>query len=58
VLTWVIPVGLMTTIPAQALVGTLSPLMLLLTLAFTLVAFMSATWLFRQGLKRYTSASS
>ena len=25
VLTWIIPVGLMTTIPAQALVGTLSP---------------------------------
>jgi ABC-2 type transport system permease protein len=58
VLTWVIPVGLMTTIPAQALVGTLSPWMLLLTLAFTLAAFLVATWLFRQGLKKYTSASS
>jgi ABC-2 type transport system permease protein len=58
VLTWVIPVGLMTTIPAQALVGTLSPWMLVLTLAFTLVAFLVATWLFRQGLKKYTSASS
>jgi ABC-2 type transport system permease protein len=58
VLTWIIPVGLMTTIPAQALVGTLSPWMLLLTLAFTLAAFLGATWLFRQGLKKYTSASS
>jgi ABC-2 type transport system permease protein len=58
VLTWVIPVGLMTTIPAQALVGTLSPSMLILTLAFTLAAFLGATWLFRQGLKKYTSASS
>jgi ABC-2 type transport system permease protein len=58
VLTWVIPVGLMTTIPAQALVGTLSPWMLVLTLTFTLGAFLIATWLFRQGLKKYTSASS
>jgi len=58
VLTWIIPVGLMTTIPAQALVGTLSPWMMLLTLAFTLAAFLGATWLFRHGLKKYTSASS
>jgi ABC-2 type transport system permease protein len=58
VLTWIIPVGLMTTIPAQALVGTLSLWMLILTLIFTLAAFLGATWLFRQGLKKYTSASS
>ena len=58
VLTWVIPVGLMTTIPAQALVGILSPWMLALTLVFTAFAFMVATWLFRRGLEKYTSASS
>lgn len=58
VLTWIIPVGLMTTIPAQALVGTLSPWMLILTLAFTIGAFLLATWLFRQGLQKYASASS
>jgi ABC-2 type transport system permease protein len=58
VLTWIIPVGLMTTIPAQALVGTLSPGMLLVTLAFTLGAFLLATWLFRKGLEKYASASS
>jgi ABC-2 type transport system permease protein len=58
VLTWIIPVGLMTTIPAQALVGTLSPWMLVLTLGFTAAAFLLATWLFRRGLEKYTSASS
>lgn len=58
VLTWIIPVGLMTTIPAQALVGTLSAWMLILTLAFTAGAFLLATWLFRRGLEKYTSASS
>jgi len=58
VLTWIIPVGLMTTIPAQALSGQLSPLMLVLTLAFSLVAFFGASWLFRKGLEKYASASS
>lgn len=58
VLTWVIPVGLMTTIPAQALAGTLTPGMLLLTLTFALSALVGASWLFRRGLRKYASASS
>lgn len=58
VLTWVIPVGLMTTMPAQALAGTLTPGMLLLTLAFALSALFGASWLFRRGLRKYASASS
>ena len=58
VLTWVIPVGLMTTIPAQALSGSLSPGILALTLVFSLAALVGSSWLFRQGLKRYASASS
>lgn len=58
ILTWIIPVGLMTTIPAQALSGQLSPLMLILTLAFSLVALLCASWLFRKGLEKYASASS
>lgn len=58
VLTWVLPVGLMTTIPAQALAGTLTPGMLLLTLAFALTALFGASWLFRRGLRKYASASS
>jgi len=58
ILTWIIPVGLMTTIPAQAISGNLSWQWMILTLIFTLGALMGASWLFRQGLKRYTSASS
>jgi ABC-2 type transport system permease protein len=58
ILTWVIPVGLMTTIPAQALSGNLSWQSMSLTLIFTLGVFLGASWLFRQGLKRYASASS
>lgn len=58
ILTWIIPVGLMTTIPAQALSGTLSWRWLLISLGFTLVVLIGASWLFHQGLKKYTSASS
>ncbi|MCB2213891.1 ABC-2 family transporter protein [bacterium] len=58
ILTWVIPVGLMTTIPAQALSGTLQPGMLALTVVFTIAAVAGASWLFRRGLRRYSSASS
>ncbi len=58
VLTWVIPVGLMTTIPAQALVGNLSALWLLGSLLVALIFFTGATVIFRTGLRRYASASS
>jgi len=58
ILTWIIPVGLMTTIPAQAIKGTLSPTMLILTTIFSIMAFFGASLLFRRGLQKYTSASS
>lgn len=58
ILTWIIPVGLMTTIPAQALSGTLSPTMFILTIFFSVGAFIGASILFRRGLQKYTSASS
>ena len=58
VLTWVVPVGVMTTVPAQALSGTLSTAMLLGSVGLALVLFAGASVLFRTGLRRYASASS
>lgn len=58
VLTWVVPVGLMTTVPAQALSGELSPGMLAGSLLLALVLLAGASVLFRLGLRRYASASS
>ncbi len=58
VLTWIVPVGVMTTIPAQALTGTLSPGVLLGAVGLALVFLAGATALFRTGLRRYASASS
>jgi ABC-2 type transport system permease protein len=58
ILTWVIPVGLITTVPAQALVGSLPAGALGLAALFALVLLIGATLVFRAGLRRYASASS
>ena len=58
VMTWVVPVGVMTTVPAQALTGELPPGALGGGAAVTLLFLVGATALFRTGLRRYASASS
>ncbi|WP_119069138.1 ABC transporter permease [Aggregatilinea lenta] len=58
VLTWIVPVGVMTTIPAQALTGDLAPEMAFGSLALAVALFVGATVLFRTGVRRYASASS
>ncbi|MCL7454045.1 MAG: ABC-2 family transporter protein [Anaerolineae bacterium] len=58
VLTWLVPVGIMTTVPAQALTGTLPPGTLAGSLGAALVLLLAASALFRFGLRRYASASS
>lgn len=57
-LTWMIPVGVMTTIPAQALAGDLPPWLLAASVLFALAAFALASLSFRRGLAQYASASS
>ena len=58
VLTWVIPVGIITTVPAAALSGELLPGLLAASLLFALLLVSGASLLFRTGLRRYASASS
>ncbi len=58
VLTWVVPVGVMTTVPAQALIGSLSAGALGGAVALAVALFGLASTLFRIGLRRYASASS
>jgi ABC-2 type transport system permease protein len=57
-LTWVIPVGVMTTIPAQALSGHLPAVTLIGATILALALLIAASALFRAGLRRYASASS
>jgi ABC-2 type transport system permease protein len=57
-LTWVVPVGVMTTVPAQALAGELSARMLIGSVALATALLVGSSALFRFGLRRYASASS
>jgi ABC-2 type transport system permease protein len=57
-MTWIVPVGVMTTVPARALTGDLPAGVLLGSAALALGFLAGATALFRTGLRRYASASS
>ena len=58
VLTWIIPVGLITTVPAQALTGAVAIPTLAGMVALAVALLAAASLLFRWGLVRYHSASS
>lgn len=58
ILTWIIPIGVMTTVPAQAITGQLSLFALIGSITVAIVLFIGATVLFQLGLRRYGSASS
>jgi ABC-2 type transport system permease protein len=58
ILTWVIPIGIVTTIPAQALTGEVSPAMLIGGGALAIALLIGASALFRAAVRRYNSASS
>jgi ABC-2 type transport system permease protein len=58
VLTWILPVGIITTIPAQALTGGLSLQVLAITLLMAVILIVCASIFFRSALRRYASASS
>jgi ABC-2 type transport system permease protein len=58
VLTWIIPIGIITTIPAQALVADLPSGLLFGSLTVAVGLLIGGSMLFRTGLRRYASASS
>lgn len=58
ILLWIVPVGVITTIPARALTGDISWMTLLGGWALAGALLVIATFLFRLGLRHYKSASS
>ncbi|HEX3247065.1 MAG TPA: ABC-2 family transporter protein [Chloroflexota bacterium] len=58
VFTFILPVALISTIPARSLLGAFEPWMLLYALCAAAVAVMFSSWFWRFSLGRYTSASS
>ena len=57
-LTWIIPIGIITTFPAQALSGTLPLPVLLFCLPVTLLMLVGASMCFQSAIRHYSSASS
>jgi ABC-2 type transport system permease protein len=57
-LSWVVPVGFITTVPAEALTGQVSALELLGGAALAAALLVAASRFFRLSLRRYSSASS
>ncbi len=57
-LTWLIPIGIMTTIPAQAINGHLPLSVLIGSVLASLILLIASSTLFQIGLRRYASASS
>ena len=57
-LTWIIPIAVITTIPAQALSGQSGISAVLTALSVAVILFLFASWMFQKGIKRYHSASS
>lgn len=58
ILTWVIPVGFIVTVPAEILTGKSSYVMPACGVALAAVLFVAASVFFRRSLNKYTSASS
>jgi ABC-2 type transport system permease protein len=58
ILTWIVPVGVMTTVPVRALTGGLTPGLFIGSFVLAMALFCGATLLFRTGVSRYASASS
>lgn len=57
-MTFVIPVGIMIAFPSQAMLGLLSPLMIVIAILIAAILLCSSLLLWRYSLKQYTSASS
>jgi ABC-2 type transport system permease protein len=58
VLTFLVPVGFAVTVPAEGLVGRMTPLSLLGTLAFATALPLIARWFWRIGVRHYSGASA
>lgn len=58
IITFIIPVGIMMTFPAKAMMGLLSPIIIIITLAISLLFFFICFKTWQRALLEYASASS
>ncbi|HSW97196.1 MAG TPA: ABC-2 family transporter protein [Candidatus Saccharimonadales bacterium] len=57
-LTFVVPVGIMMTIPAKAMMGLLSPLLTIISFALAVIVFYLSIKIWQRAIREYSSASS
>lgn len=57
-LTFVMPIGIMITVPGKAIMGLLNFGVIAYSLSFGVILFLSSLWLWKRSLRGYTSASS
>lgn len=55
---FIVPIGIMTTIPTQILIGTQPTYSIFISCLVGVTSIVTSTWLWKQALMRYTSASS
>ena len=58
IFTFIIPVSIVATVPAQALMGNLRAEMAIILFLMTIIFFVLANFIWRKGIRRYESASS
>ncbi|BCJ94855.1 ABC transporter permease [Anaerocolumna cellulosilytica] len=58
ILTWIIPVGLIVTVPAEALLGGIDLKRIIIGIIFAIIIYFISTKVFKISLKKYSSASS
>jgi ABC-2 type transport system permease protein len=58
ILTFIIPVGVMMTVPAKAFLGLLTPWVVIVSLVLGVLFFLMCLWLWKIALTKYASASS
>jgi len=58
ILTWIVPVAFITTVPVQVLIGQTSPLILLAGGGIAILLFLLASFFFRLSLRHYTGTSN
>ncbi len=58
ILTWIVPIGFIITIPAQALIGNVDVKSILFGVVVTFVFYIFSVWFYNLSVKKYSGASS
>jgi len=58
IMTFVIPIAFVTTVPAEVIIGRITPQFVFYGWAFAIATFIACVWFWNFAVRRYSSASS